>query len=337
MPRDSDLALFERGIDADLLTRARDLLVPAASDALAEDGIKEADRKTILEALGKIPTAAPLAYASGVDVELVKKAGASVRPADQGGDPTQTLEGRRAAAEALLGWRVLEIDEPPARLEGVVRELVSAWGRPAVSAAFRAKKSGAPPPAFHPAPMPKGALLPKDTQHYVLELPPPGDIGGTPAAAKPKPRAGGEPARKPLVVHVFIAPDGARTWVGLGGGEALVVSKLAVALSGTGDNLGVRAEVAGLKSESVGAGGFLTPRGLPEMGQLLATLLGAWNLEGLEPIGEAGALPHQGTTAIPFSLTAQPGAKPTSVVAMLRIPRDVIEDAVVLVLRHGGI
>ncbi len=209
----------------------------------------------------------------------------------------------------------MEVDEPSARLAGALKEVAAAWGRPGVTAAFLARsKKGSRPPVIRGQPLPKGATLPKGAVHYTVDVPRVSDQASD--GAKPKGAA-------PLVVHLLLAPDGSRTWVGIGGDAMLLASRLTGAMSAPS---AVRPELSPLDQANVGAGGFLNLRSLPEAVVQLA-VLGADGVSGpLSLLDAVAALPHRGLTPIPFSLTAQPDH---AVVATLQVPRAAIEDAIV--------
>ncbi len=327
LPGDADVAFFERGIDDVELARGRDLGLRIAGDRLAEDGLKEADREAILAALGRLTTSVPTAYASGLDGDAVAKAIAAERSRKDGSDSAAAEEASRASTEALLGWRVVELDESSVRLAGAVRDLAGAWAKPAVAAAFHAK--GRPAPSLRPLPLPKGVTLAAGTLHYMLEWP----FGGPRATPAAKPMVATTPG-KAVAVHLFIAPEGARTWVALGGGEGLVASKLAASMAAAPDSLGTRAEMAPRKAAIVGAAGFLTVRGLSEAAELLAATFGdqAGELEGFDVLGQ---MPHRGMAPVWFSWTAAPDAGAASVTATLDIPRAAMEDVATAIMRHG--
>ncbi len=223
------------------------------------------------------------------------------------------------------------MDEPAAGRIDAVKAFTAAWNRPAVSAAYHAHP-GARVLAIRSAPLPKGSSLPKDTQHFAIDLPLPEPIAG--AAPKGKARPAGP--SKPLAIEVFIAPDGARSWIGVGGDPALVSAKLAAAIAGSGAALSSRPELASFKDAIVGAGGFFTARSLPETGELFASLGGdpGGLGTGAELFEGSGQLPHQGTTPIPFTLTA-PAASPGTVAATLQVPRGTVDDVVATILKHG--
>jgi len=325
LPGDADIAVFSRGVDEAQLARGRDLVLQAVGGALGEQGVKDADRKAIVDSLAKLVSPSAMVYGSGVDAEAIRKALATEKGLSIQSEQTEKEEAKRQTIEALLGWRVIE--------------LAAAVGRPSVGAAYREKLRDAVPPALRSVPAPKIAGLPAGVQHFVLELhtlerkaPAPPRPGKPPPPAAKKPL----PPLKPLLVHILVAPDGHRTWIAVGGDEAVTASRLSVALGTTGDKLAAHADLAAMKDATVGAGGFFTARGLPEAGQQLPLLLEGATWLGKETFDEAAQMPHQGLTPILFSSTAQSGGGAAVTVTRITLPRDAIEDAVATVLRRGG-
>jgi hypothetical protein len=321
MPADADAAFFDRGIDPKMVDRARELATKVLDDKLAEDGVKEGDRKALESALGAfLLTGAPFVYAGGVDLDAARKALAAEKAVPETGD---RREANRVTAQAIVGWKVAELDEPAGPRIDALKALATTWGR--VSAVYKAK--GGRVVALRTAAMPKGVTLPKDTQHFVVEVP----LGEAP---DPKAKAKGTP--KPLSIDLFVVPDGARSWIGAGGDAAVVAAKLSAAVAGSGDNLGSRADLAPMKNAVLGAGGFFDTRSLPLLAQQVGTFGGdstsfAGDGDLLEGVSQ---LPHQGATPIPFSFTA-PAASPGTAVGTLQIPRGTIDDIMVLALKYG--
>jgi hypothetical protein len=322
LPSDTDVAAFERGVEPDLLAASRDLLVQAVSSKVEEYGLKEADRKAVTDVVGKLPSPAPTLYASGLDEDALKKALSATKKPSQG-QVGADVAARREVDEALLGWRLLAFDEPPTRIASALSDLASAWSRPGIATSMHATQRGVPPPTFRAMPAPKGAALPKGTLHFVLELP-----WDEPDLRKSsvKPR--------PLALHAFVAPDGARTWVGIGGDDALVVSKLSSVLGGGGGL--VRPELASFKESQVGAGGFVTAKGVVETVFFVQALAGDAGEGADDFLDGLAQVPHHGTTPMPFALTSRPGGQMPVVNATLEVPRAVIEDALKDVARRGG-
>jgi hypothetical protein len=339
LPGDADFAIFNRGIDETELAKARTLLLQLGGDLLGDVGVKDPERKTIVDSVGKLVTSSPVVYGSGVDETAVRKALAAEKSLSTTAqaDSSERQEAKRQAIEALLGWRVVELDEPPARITSALKDLAASLGKPSVVAAFRGKDVLTP--SVRAVPVARAAGLPAGAQHYVLEVrsaeqkpahtaaPP----GGKPAAPK-KPAA---PAR-PLQVHFYVVPQGDHTWIAVGGDDAVTAARLATALGTSGERLSGRADLASLKNEKVGAAGFFTARGLPEGAQQLALLFNGATWGASESFEETAQMPHRGLTPVLFSLTALQGVTPTTLAARLQVPRDAIEDMVTTILRHGG-
>jgi hypothetical protein len=333
MPADADFATFTRGMDDAAIGHARDLLTDAMGGGLVQDGAKAPDAKAVASAIGKLLTGAPIAYASGIDVAGVRKALATERAFKPDSDPAARLDARHATTEALLGWRVIEVDQPTAALVGAMKDLSSALSKPALLAALRAQNKDVAPIVLRSAPIAKAAGLPAGTMHWVLELPPPAHHAKSDAkkdAKKP------EPAPKPVTVHVVMAPDGPRTWVGIGGDEAGVTSKLAASMATSGDNLGGRADLASFKTASVGTGGFFTARGLAQVPVQLRLLGGGQAFGVSQALDDLEQMPQKGVSPILFSSTAKAGGPPAVVTGQVTVPRGTIEDVVTTILRHGG-
>ncbi|HTB77392.1 MAG TPA: hypothetical protein VK762_29310 [Polyangiaceae bacterium] len=324
MPADTDIAMFDRGIDASVIARGRDLVLKVVGDKLAADGVKDADRHALVDALGAIATSAPVVYASGIDADAVRKALAGKTPASTGrAAPADASAADRALLHALLGWRILEIDEPASVKVDAMKAIVAALSRPGVVAAYHAKP-GARALAMRSSPLPKGSALAKGTEHFVIEVP-------LPESESP-PASGKAAAPKTLGLDVFIVPDGTRSWIGVGSDPSLVAAKLAASVGGSGDTLAAKPELASMKDAVVGAGGFFTVRATAYLAAQVSALGGGGDLESLSFLD---GTTHQGLTPIPFSLTA-PAATPGTAVATLQVPRGTVEDVVMGVIQHHG-
>jgi hypothetical protein len=340
LPGDADLALFQRGVEEPQLAQGRDLVLRAVDDTLGESGVKEPDRKAVVEALGKLVSPSAGVYGSGIDADGVRKALSTEKALTVQADQADKDEARRQAVEELLGWRVMEVEESSTRFAAGLKELSVAIARPSVVAAYREKLADAVAPTLRLLPVPKNLGLPPGAEHYVLALhtferkaaPPTSPLAGRGPMRARKPR----PPLEPLLVHFFLVPDGPRTWVAVAGDEAAAVSRLVATLGSSGDTLAGKAALAPLKDTAVGAGGFLTARSLPEVAQQVALLLNGTIGGAKETFDEAAQMPHQGLTPVVFSSTAQPGSAPAITVSSVSIPRDAIEDVVTTILRHGG-
>lgn len=331
MPGDASTALFERGIDAHDFARGRELVTRALSDLLGEGGVKRADREAVVGALGKLPSAVPAAYASGLDMAAVEsglRAWANLSAAASAGERFDAL---RVALESGVGWHVAALDEPPARMTSAMNDLVAALNRPGVVAALRDKLKDTGTVSLHAVPMPKraGDPWPKRSAHFVLEMAPP-------VAA----RSAGRRPPKTIALHALLVPDGAsaaRTWVAGAGDDATAAAKLVEAMAGSGATLASAAELAPLRNAVAGSGGFFSLRSFAAM-WLPAVLFVGSNGDASDLVQALGELPHQGTDPMTFwttSAPASPASSPKVVTAKMEIPRGAIEDIIGVVLKHG--
>ena len=69
-------------------------------------------------------------------MDAVRKALAAEKALTRRPSQAERDETKRQTIEALLGWRVLELDEPSARIAGGLKELSAALGKPSVTAAY---------------------------------------------------------------------------------------------------------------------------------------------------------------------------------------------------------
>jgi len=320
LPGDAELAFFGRGVDEAEIAKGRDLVLRLVDEALTDEGVKAADARPVVDALGKLASPAPMVYASGSVAPVAPEGGGAAGAADP-------AEAKRAAAEAMMGWRVAELDEPSTRLAAALKSLSKSLESPSIAAAYRSKHKDLLPPDLRAVPVPKSAGLPAGALHYVLDIRSPTGKLAKPPGKKPAP-----PVR-PLRVHLFVVPDGTRTWLALGGEEGAVAAHLALALGQTGDKLATRADLAPLKERAVGSGGFFTARSVTRASRQVAALLGSGRQTSVD---EASQMPHKGLAPILFGSTALAGTTPATVEAHVQVPRDAIEDVVWTILQHGG-
>ena len=358
LPGDSELAVFYRGLDKPELDGARDLFANVIGSQLSGDGVTDPERAAIVDAFKKMTSGAAAVFGAGLDTPKVRRAFADQRTADRfsrtSAPDAARVEARRAAAEAVLGWSVFGIDEAAAKFAGAARDLVTAFGKPKVTTAFKTKRKDGPVPAMRIGATPKG--MPKDTLHLEVDLypyvappsstpakpsatPKPGDKPQPPKPAVDKPIAkdDGAKAPKPLRIHMLIVPDGAaRTWIVLSADESTATAKATAVLAASpdSDKLVRREGLDALKTGKIGAGGFFTQRGWPTLQHRLGAISGSFTGIG-EHYDDATAAQHGGTTPILFGFTAQQSGPFT---ATVQLPRAAIEDFVVSFIKKitGG-
>jgi hypothetical protein len=331
LPDDSDNAFFSRGYDAKELDHARDLSILAVEGLLGKEGLPEADQKAIGAALHDVLTDAPVVYARGSDVVAVQKALVAFQTAKEGMAKEQAA---RAAMEPYLGWWVFGFDEPPTRLQGVVKAMVAAWNRPGIAKWLKTHVEGVPAPVLRTLP---ASGLPKDASH--LEL----SVFIRPDEAKPVPgpvKVKTTPPT-PIRLHLLVVPDAGRTWLVLAADERMAFAKakglLASGAAGAPGTLASNPRLESLREGRETGGGFTTLRAW-------VALSPEPNLEvphgkASDPLGLLASLPAQGLTPIVFTVGSTPaGGDDTAgaFVGKLSIPRPAIEDVILFAVKSEG-
>jgi hypothetical protein len=331
LPADASTFGFQRGFDDALIAHARDMVLQVAGDELAKQGVKAADRKALTDSLKKLAVVPASAFASGFDVDGLAKAVAALPRAGAVDAPSGGAS-LWPMGPVLLGWRVIELDVPWDHISGAAGELVAALARLDDSNALRGANKSGPlrAPSFHTASLPKIATAwPKGSFHTTVLVPPP-----APAAAAKGAKA--RTALKPLVIHVLVVPDGSRTWVGVGGDEAVLAAKVNTALTGTGETLESRADLASFKTASLGSASSLTMAGTAVWVASLAAIVDA------EPKVLAGVLkaiaelPHHGSTPLVVRSAATGSTPPFSLTGSFEVSREFLEDVTMLAAKRGG-
>jgi hypothetical protein len=341
LPDDSDTAFFSRGADTKDLDHAKDLAIRAIEGTLGREGLPEAEQKAVGLALHDILTDAPLVYARGSDVVAVQKALVQFQTAKEGAPKEQAA---RAAIEPYLGFWVFGFDEPPARLQGVMKGLVAAWNRPGTSKWLKAHVEGVPAPVLRTLP----ALgLPKDASHVELaiyikpdEAAPsgPNAQGAAGAASTTKAKA---TTPTPIRLHVLVVPDAGHTWLVLAADEKLAIAKakglLASGAPGATGTLASHPRLELLREGRETGGGFTTLRGWVALSP--EPNLEAPHGKAGDPLGLLASLPSQGTTPMLFSVSASAeNAEDTAggLVGKVYLPRAAIEDVILYAVKSEG-
>lgn len=289
LPKDASLALYAHG-DARALQPLRDLMYGAVHDSLIDDGFDAPLVETLTKKAEELFfTGGPLVFAAGMD-----RAGAESALAAWSKDKG-AAKGREGAYRAVRAWSVFGVEEPSARWVNGLEELVklgdeidrrhgatpggaapSATGKPGENRERLTIVKGAPP---------KG--LPKGTLH--LEM-------------RSRPRV--KDAPPPHTRHVYVVPDGERTWLGLGENEAEILGRLRTTLEGApARTIASMPELEWTRTTGATAGGFVTVAG--------ANLLFAdderdTDLAELEgTLAQFGLLPSRGDTVIPWLVTSE--------------------------------
>lgn len=334
LPADTDLAVYGKGSDPKLFDRPRELIGKVALEAGEGMGMPEPERKAMRELvvdrmLGLFTGS--LVYGKGFDAAALEKALAA-RAKVKKGDLAAEDEAERVAAEQVVGWHLVRVDDPITKVGPILKDWASLWNRPAFAKWAKSQASSKMVAQMRITPAPGGVALPKDAVHLEIVMPRPDleDYGAAPPP--PPPRPGAKPApppkpkkipRKPIVLHVLAAPDQGGTWLGFGLDGKLVAQKAAASLSTSPD--------AGTLGKTSGAEAL---RDVKANGAWLATIKGFLVFTALDrrPLfGSLGQLPNKGATPIVLTFAAagpSASAPAGSAVSSFTLPRPAIEDIV---------
>ncbi len=346
LPSDTDMALYGKGSDPKLFAHPKELLGNVFLEATEGAGMPEPERKAVRElVVDRMLTlfTGPLVYGKGYDAAALDKALAGVR-AVKAVDLAAKDEAERIAAEQVLGWHLVQVNEPIAKVGPILKDWSQLWNRPAFAKWAKEQSSLKMLATMRIVPAPAGVTLPKDAVHLEIVMPRPDleDMGAVPAppsqtrapaskTAPPPPAP--KPAvakvrkipRKPLVLHILAVPDQGGTWLGVGLDAKLLAQKAAASLSSAPDamTLAKLPGTEGLREAKANGAWFATLRGL-----LVFTALGQGSHT---PFAAVASLPAKGAAPILLTFLSQgpsPLAPAGSAVATFKLPRAAIEDIV---------
>ena len=328
LPADATTVFFQRGIDASNFDGPRDLVLDAVSNALGSANAPQKERDALVAALKSLVSGTALVYGSGVDG---KKFGDALKIQEQAPDRDARKNAERQLIIEALGWRVIGIDEPAAKLERAAKDFVAAYGNMVKKMGGDAAKEA---PTLRVAAAPAG--LPAGSADFELSIsmddhvrPAVGRTGPAPAVTR----------RKPLVFHALFVPDGGKTWVTIGGDLTVVTAKAQAVLSSAPDSgkLASRTDLDDFKNMKLGSGGYYKVGS----GMLGLALWGATQRTsrhgsgpGIEPFLNAVA----GIPVLSFGASAiapSSGGTP-SFQGVVHVPRAAVEQIVTAMIRILG-
>jgi hypothetical protein len=332
LPAETDLAFYSRGSDPKLFDHARDLMGRVAMEAAEGIEMPESERKTVrdlvVDRMFSLFTG-PLVYGKGFDAAAVEKAVAArkaVKPDDVAGHE----EAERVLAEQVLGWHLVQVSEPIAKVGPVLKDWASLWQRPTFVAWMKKSASAKMMARVRLAPMPAGVTLPKESVHLEVVVPQHEiDVAPSRAAGRPAPK---KITPKPVVMHVYAVPDQGATWIGFGLDGKLVGQRASASLASAPDKetLGKSGALDALRDTKANGAWIVTLRGL-----LVFTAL---KNRDRTPFAMTGTLPHKGASPIFLTYVAEgPSARAGagSAVSTFKLPRAAIEDIARLVMSGG--
>jgi hypothetical protein len=301
LPREASSAWYGRGEVAADLAPLRHALFEALRAWLADDGYASAAIDTQMAPLERLAlTGGPWVIASGLPMDAARAALDAYAGA---GKTTETA--RAKARSGMQGWVVGAVEEPPQGWIDGVRELVK---NDAVKPAGKARRKHEPnkeSTRLSLAPVAAALQLPAGTLHVE------GRVSQNPAwtlaQTKTKTKAKAADLVIPHTVHLFVVPDGTRTWFAAAEDPSLAATQVRGSLAGAGDagTLKTRRDLDALRAMQASTAGFVSVSGL-------ATWLRTdWSDEGIRKARESltglAALTDGGATPVPISLAARPG------------------------------
>jgi hypothetical protein len=283
LPADADAAFYTRGVARAEYGSLRGDLLAILRDGIAKEGPAPGDVDRIMGLFDRVfMTGGPLLFAHGFDAEAARDAVNAAAPS--------TDAKRHAEAEALAGWALFAVDEPPATWTAALNELIDIVHHADTTKANH-PKDWKPEKKVGLVPIPARAGLPQGALH--LE-----------ARDLPKPPAHkDEPAPYPSSDHVFVVPDGARTWIAIGHSDARIIAKLRVAMGiDKAATLKDRGGLDSLHAASTGFAGFVTVSAFASSDAPSTPPQGSDRGNARKLLDHVHELPEHGTTPIPFVL-----------------------------------
>ena len=295
LPSDSSFAWYSRGAAPAAPAPLKDVVLASLTEWLADDGYSPAEIDAQVDPIRqRVLTGGPWVLGGGFHVDAARAALDAYVAAR-----STTPAARARARAALQGWVLAEVDEPAQPWVDSIRALVKADGRKPSGKPRRTHKPQRDSTRLVLAPVPAALKLPEGTLHVeVRTTPNPKWLATQPIL--PLPIA--TPAR---TQHLFIVPDGPRTWMALAEDPALAATEVQAALqpaTAAARPGGARPLDAIAKS----GGGFLT------VAALAMALADDTTDEDLRKTRDAltslATLPSAGGDPVPFAIIASPAA-----------------------------
>jgi hypothetical protein len=248
MPKDAVIAVHGHASHAQSIAPMRDEFLRALKGDMESDGYDSGLLETFNTQLSKlIFTGGSYSFAYGIDRTAAEKALAAYSK-----DKKKPAL-RAAAYRSLHGWSMFAVDESPERWTRGIEEIVRAGNE------LDKKRNGGVVPSSGPITGKKAddrqlttlsvvaapALLPKGSLHV--------EIRSRPLKTDAPPAS---------LTHLYVVPDGGRTWIGISEDEAPMLARLRAAREGTADQTiaGVP-ELANTVSQGAVAAGFFSLAG----------------------------------------------------------------------------
>jgi hypothetical protein len=296
LPRDASFAWYGRGATPVDLEPLRTSLFDSLRTWLADDGYAPGAIDTQMAPFQRLAlTGGRWVVATGLRIDPARAA------LDAYADAGKTTEAARAKARAALqGWVVGAVEEPAQGWIDGLRELVRNDPVKPTGKPRRKRDPSKESTRLTLAPVPPALQLPAGTLHLEAH------VTQNPEWTLAQAKAGAKGLDRviPHTTHVFVVPDGGRTWFAAAEDAALAAGEVRKSLSGAGDTetLRARRDLDPLRAMPASTAGFVSVAGL-------ATWLHSdFSDEGLRKARESllglTALTEQGATPVPVALAA---------------------------------
>jgi hypothetical protein len=299
LPSGAMFAWYGRGATAADLAPLRRSVFDGAHGILEDDGYTSAVSATLLAPLERLLlTGGPWVVATGMDLDAARAA------LDAYVGAGKTTEAARATARrAMQSWAVAAVEEPAQSWIDGMREIVKSDPIEPTGKPRRARDPQKERTRLSLAPVPVTLQLPAGTLQIEAR------VTQNPAwtAAQRKAKQKIDDPVVPHTVHVFVVPDGARTWFAAAEDPAVAAREVRGSLSGAPDagTLKGRRDLEGFRSMPASTAGFVSVAGVATW------LLGNASDQGLHRARESltglAALTDGGMTPVPLALAATPG------------------------------
>jgi hypothetical protein len=297
LPRDASFAWYGRGATSADLEPLRTSLLGAAREAFVEGGYPPAG---VDEFLGPIRqhflAGGAWAVATGARLDDARSA---LDAYVAGGKTTEAA--RSKARPTRTGWFVAGVDEPPQPWIDAARVIVKSDGMKPVG---KPKRLDPEKDLMAPVirPVPAALHLPAGTLYIETQVTP----NPKWAAKRKKDKLSVDPSLAHKV-HLFVVPDGTRTWFAAAEDPALAATEVLASLGGAPDTgtLASRHDLDALRAMPASTAGFVSAAGL-------VAWRGGETDEELRKARESlmgvASLTSKGMTPVPIGFAAMPGA-----------------------------
>jgi hypothetical protein len=298
LPGGAVFAWYGRGAAPADLAPLRKTVFDGLHAMMEDDGYTASVASTLLAPLERLVlTGGPWVVATGMNVDAARVALSAYVTAGK------TTEAARATARrAMQGWEVAEVEEPAQGWIDGVREIVKSDPLKPTGKPRRVRDPQKESTQLTLAPVPAALNLPAGTLHMEAH------VTQNPAwtAAQRKAKVAVTDPVMSHTLHVFVVPDGARTWFAAAEDPALAAREVRISLDDGAGTLKARHDLDAFRAMPASSAGF------GSIVNLATWLLSNSSDEGLHRareslVGLAG-LSDGGSTPVPFTLVATPKA-----------------------------